>query len=175
MPKQARTGALMDVPKGVQRCAMPPTQAQTGAQNTRAPKPWTQNQTDAQYRAETSEQNWKQVQQAFLDGGRAAAPNPQRNQRTDGAEHLLDAQPSSTAPYPRDTLRLAARQPGAPKQHASEAPPFAAPQSDAYCCYRCSSCAHYTTRHAAPPLANAKKLHVVEKMPPEFEVVIGWK
>ena len=144
MPKQARTGALMDVPKGVQRCAMPPTQAQTGAPrsawglqtptdavpgampptqvqtgapstghrnakasalpdgrrrkrhreaqpNTRAPKPWTQNQTDAQYRAETSEQNWKQVQQAFLDGGRAAAPNPQRNQRTNGAEYLLDA------------------------------------------------------------------------------------
>ena len=81
------------------------------------------------------------------------------------AEHLLDARPSSAAPYPRDALRLAARQPNAPKQHASEAPPFAAPQLDAYCCYRCSSCVHYTTRQAAPPLANAKKLHVVEKMP----------
>ena len=83
----------------------------------------------------------------------------------DGAEHLLDAQPLSAAPYPRDALRRAARQPSAPKRHASEAPPFAAPQLDAYCCYRCSSCAHYTTRQAAPPLANAKKLHVVEKMP----------
>lgn len=223
MPKQARTGALMDVPKGVQRCAMPPTQAQTGAPrsawglqtptdavpgampptqvqtgapstghrnakapalpdgrrrkryreaqpNTRAPAPWTQNRTDARYRAETSERNWKQVQRAFLDDGRAAAPNPQRNQRTDGAEHLLDARPSSAAPWPRDTPRLAARQPSAPKQHASEAPPFAAPQSDAYCCYRCSSCAHYTTRHAAPPLTNAKKLHVVEKMPPNSKL-----
>ena len=151
---------------------MPRAQAQTGAPSTghrnakaRAPKPWTQNRTDAQYRAETSEQNWKQVQQAFLDGGRAAAPNPQRNQRTNGAEHLLGAQPSSAVPHPRDAPRLAARHPGAPKQHASEAPPFAAPQSDAYCCYCCSSCAHYTTRQAAPPLANAKKLHVVEKMP----------
>lgn len=65
VPKRARMGALMDVLKGVQRSVMPRAQAQTGDRkrvqnakaskrapstghrNARAPKPWTQNRTDA--------------------------------------------------------------------------------------------------------------------------------
>ena len=154
----AQVGALM----GVQRCAMPPTRVQTGAPRS-AWKP--QMQTGAVPGAcPVAQQDaiFPQVGDPFPSGAKRLqvdAPFP------DEAEYLLDARPSSAAPYPRDALRLAARQPNAPKQHASEAPPFAAPQLDAYCCYRCSSCVHYTTRQAAPPLANAKKLHVVEKMP----------
>ncbi len=150
----------------VQRCAMPPTQVQTGA-----PRSVWEPQTPqgAVPGAVPGACPIAQVGAIFPQVGSPSPDDAKRPQvdvpLPNGAEYLLDARPSSTAPWPRDAPRLAARQPNAPKQHASEAPPLAAPQSDAYCCYRCSSCAHYTTRQAAPPFANEKKLHVVEKMP----------
>ncbi len=81
----------------------------------------------------------------------------------DGAKHLLDARPSSAAPHPRGAPCLAARQPSAPKQHASEALPFAAPQFDAYCCYRCSSCAHYTPERANSHSQTRKRSTLLKK------------
>lgn len=163
-------GALKDAPTGVQRCAMPPTQMQTGA-------PKLVKGSQAQTGAPRSAKGTQEPQGALLPQVGSPSPDDAKQPQVDapfpdGAEYLLDARPSSDAPYPRDTPRLAARQPCAPKQHASEAPPFAAPQFGVYCCYRCPSCAHYTTRQAAPPLANEKKQHVVEKMPPNS---IGWK
>ena len=163
----------MDVLKGVQRCAMPRAQVQTGAPRSA----WElQTPTDAVPGARAVAQQGAllpQVGDSFPSGAKRPQVaglllNGAKRLQVDapfpnGAEHLLDARPSSAAPYPRDTPRLAARQPSAPKQHASEAPPFAAPQSDAYCCYRCSSCAHYTPEWANSRSQTRKRSTLLKK------------